>query len=85
VHSIDDPCDFWHGGAFSQWLGTRLGGGSPLGWAADIERNTPDGSTPAEEFFRFLDAYRSDMAQNPEPSATTISTPGIEYMITCAD
>ncbi|WP_244188748.1 barstar family protein [Streptomyces yokosukanensis] len=81
VHSIDDPCDFWHGGAFSQWLGTRLGGSSPLGWAADIERNTPDGSTPVEEFFRLLDAYRSDAAQHPAPTATTTRLPGIEYMI----
>ncbi|MEU3074254.1 barstar family protein [Streptomyces laurentii] len=81
VHSIDDPCDFWHGGVFSQWLGTRLGGNSPLGWAADIERNTPDGSTPVEEFFHLLDAYRSDVAQNPTPPDTTIRLPGIEYMI----
>ncbi|MCG3040034.1 barstar family protein [Streptomyces sp. S1A] len=77
VHSIDDPCDFWHGGAFNQWLGTRLGGTSPLGWAADIERNTPDGSTPVEEFFRLLDAYRSETAQ----ATATTRLPGIEYMI----
>ncbi|MFJ8584872.1 barstar family protein [Streptomyces sp. NPDC093595] len=81
VHSVDDPCDFWHGGAFSRWLGTRLGGTGPLGWAADIERNTPDGSTPVEEFFRLLDAYRSDAARNPVPTATTARLPGIEYMI----
>ncbi|MEU7041305.1 hypothetical protein AB0A77_09610 [Streptomyces varsoviensis] len=67
VHSIDDPCDFWHDGAFSQWLGTRLGGTSPLGWAADIERGTPEGSTPVEEFFRLLDAYRSDTERIPAP------------------
>ncbi|MFE3167950.1 barstar family protein [Streptomyces sp. NPDC059224] len=77
VHSIDDPCDFWPGGAFSQWLGTRLGDTSALGWAADIERNTPDGSTPVEEFFRLLDTYRSDAAW----SAATTRHPGIEYMI----
>ncbi|MEU6815492.1 barstar family protein [Streptomyces sp. NPDC046860] len=77
VHSIDDPCDFWHGGAFSQWLGARLGGTSPLGWAADIERNMPDGSTPVEEFFRLLDAYRSEAAQ----ATATTRLPGIEYMI----
>ncbi|MFF4928793.1 hypothetical protein ACFY2H_07845 [Streptomyces griseofuscus] len=23
VHSIDEGYDFWHGGAFSQWLGTH--------------------------------------------------------------
>lgn len=77
VHSIDDPCDFWHGGAFSQWLGTRLGGTSPLGWAADIERNTPGGSTPVEEFFRLLEVYRSETAQ----AAATTRLPGVEYMI----
>ncbi|TGN78870.1 hypothetical protein E5082_24835 [Streptomyces griseoluteus] len=77
VHSIDDPCDFWRGGAFGQWLGTRLGGTSPLGWAADIERNMPDGSTPVEEFFRLLDAYRSEAAQ----ATATTRLPGIEYMI----
>lgn len=77
VHSIDDPCDFWHGGAFSQWLGTHLGGSSPLGWVADIERNTPDDSTPVEEFFRLLDAYRSEAAQ----ATATTRRPGIEYMI----
>ncbi|MEU3448809.1 hypothetical protein AB0H29_16530 [Streptomyces thermolilacinus] len=49
VNSINEPCDFWHGGAFSKWLGTRLGGTGPLGWAADIERNTPAGSTPVDE------------------------------------
>ncbi|MET9880994.1 barstar family protein [Actinacidiphila glaucinigra] len=80
VHSITEPCDFWHGGAFSQWLGKRLGGSSPLGWAADIERNTPNGSTSVDEFFHLLDAYRSDAAQNPEPTAATTAPPGIEYM-----
>ncbi|MFD5425442.1 hypothetical protein [Streptomyces sp. NPDC127084] len=81
VHSIDEPCGFWHGGAFSQWLGTRLGGSSPLGWAADIERNTPDGSTPVQEFFRLLDAYRSDTAQDPAPGTTTTRLPDVECML----
>ncbi|MBZ4319961.1 barstar family protein [Streptomyces huiliensis] len=76
VHSIGEPCDFWPGGAFSQWLGTHLGGGSALGWAADIERHTPDGSTPVEEFFRLLDAYRSEAKQ----TTATTRLPGIEYM-----
>ncbi|MEU3355175.1 hypothetical protein [Streptomyces sp. NPDC037389] len=62
VHSVDDPCDFWHGGGFSQWLGNHFDGTSPLGWASDIERNTPEGSTPVQEFFRLLDAYRQDTA-----------------------
>ncbi|MFD9793718.1 barstar family protein [Streptomyces sp. NPDC059070] len=77
VHSIDENCDFWHGGSFSQWLGTRLGGTSPLGWAADIERSTPAGSTPAEEFFRLLDAYRSEAAQ----ATVAPSLPDLEFMI----
>ncbi|MEU2502876.1 barstar family protein [Streptomyces pseudogriseolus] len=81
VHSINEPCDFWHGGAFSQWLGTRLGGTSPLGWAADIERNTPEGSTPTEEFFRLLDAYRSDASHASAQATATTQFPGIEYMI----
>ncbi|MEV7282444.1 barstar family protein [Streptomyces sp. NPDC093111] len=80
VHSINELCDFWHGGAFSQWLGTRLGGTSPLGWAADIERNTPGDSTPVDEFFRLLDAYRSD-ASHASAQATATRLPGIEYMI----
>ncbi|WP_416482685.1 barstar family protein [Streptomyces sp. CL12] len=81
VHSIDERCDFWHGGAFSQWLGTRLGGTSPLGWAADIERNTPRGSTPVEEFFRLLDAYRSDASHAPAQATATTRLPGLEYMV----
>ncbi|MEU6622024.1 barstar family protein [Streptomyces litmocidini] len=81
VHSIDEPCNFWHGRAFSQWLGTRLGGTSPLGWAADIERNTPEGSTPVDEFFRLLDAYRSDASHASAQATATTRLPGIEYMI----
>ncbi|MEV4436571.1 hypothetical protein [Streptomyces sp. NPDC049585] len=62
VHSVADPCDFWPGGDFAQWLGERLDGNSPLGWASDIERHTPVGPAPAQEFFRFLDAYRQETA-----------------------
>ncbi|MFG2142173.1 barstar family protein [Streptomyces sp. NPDC048650] len=80
VHSIDESCDFGRDGAFSQWLGTRLGGSSPLGWAGDIERSTPECSTPVEEFFRLLDAYRSDLTQDPAPATATTRPPGIEYM-----
>ncbi|CAL9612881.1 barstar family protein [Streptomyces sp. enrichment culture] len=85
VNSIHEPGDFWHGGAFSQWLGTRLSGTSPLGWAADIERNTPAGATPVDEFFRLLDAYRSDASHaSAQTAAATTRPPGIEYMIdTC--
>ncbi|MFE6225383.1 barstar family protein [Microtetraspora glauca] len=77
VHSIDDPCDFWPGGAFSQWVGARRDGTGSLGWAADIERSTPDGSTPVEEFFRLLDAYRNETGR----ASATNRLPGIEYMI----
>lgn len=31
-----------------------------LGWAAEIERTTPPDSTPVNEFFRLIDAYRAD-------------------------
>ncbi|MET9116030.1 barstar family protein [Streptomyces longwoodensis] len=81
VHSIDESWAFWPEGDFSRWLCEYRGIASSLTWAAKIERNTPDGSTPVEEFFRLLDVYRSDAAQNPEPTATTTRLPGIEYMI----
>lgn len=80
VHSIDEPWAFWPEDDFSRWLCEYRGIASSLTWAAEIERNTPDGSTPVEEFFRLLDVYRSDAAQNPEPTATTTRLPGIEYM-----
>lgn len=81
VHSIDEPWAFWPEDDFNRWLREHRGIDSSLTWAAEIERNTPDGSTPLEEFFRLLDAYRSDAAQNPEPTDTTTRLPGIEYMI----
>ncbi|GAA2333968.1 barstar family protein [Streptomyces kunmingensis] len=80
AHSIEEPCDFWPGGAFSQWLATRLDGSSALGWAATIEHSTPDGSTPVDEFFRLLDAYRGDVAHDAASTTATHRFPGIEYM-----
>ncbi|QXE36412.1 barstar family protein [Streptomyces sp. GMY02] len=80
VHSIDEPWAFWPEDDFSRWLCEYRGIAGSLTWAAEIERNTPDGSIPVEEFFRLLNAYRSDAAQNPEPTATTTRLPGIEYM-----
>ncbi|MFD7018519.1 barstar family protein [Streptomyces sp. NPDC059928] len=78
VHSTDEPFNFW---AFSQWLRKRLGSNSTsLGWAADIERTTPDGSTPVDEFFRLLDDYRRDTARESAPDARTAGSPGIEFM-----
>ncbi|MGW2478121.1 barstar family protein [Streptomyces sp. NPDC001665] len=81
VHSIDEPWAFWPEEDFSRWLREHRGIASSLTWAAEIERNTPDGSTPVDEFFRLLDAYRSDAAQNPAPTATATRLPGVEYMI----
>ncbi|MFJ7281036.1 hypothetical protein [Kitasatospora sp. NPDC098663] len=62
VHSVDESFGFWRDGPFSKWLWQRIGGSSPLGWAAEIERLTPDGSTPVEEFFRLLDVFLHDTA-----------------------
>ncbi|MFI8423692.1 hypothetical protein [Streptomyces sp. NPDC085479] len=65
VHSADEPWPFWPEDDFSRWLGEHRGITGSLTWAAEIERNTPAGSTPVEEFFRLLDTYRSDAAHNP--------------------
>ncbi|MFE1574664.1 barstar family protein [Streptomyces fradiae] len=81
LHGVDEPWAFWPEDDFSRWLHENRGVDSSLTWAAEIERNTPDGSTPVEEFFRLLGAYRSDAAQNPGPIDTTTRLPGIEYMI----
>lgn len=80
VHSIGEPFDFWPDGHFSQWLRQHHGISSSLGWAAEIERNTPDGSTPVEEFFRLLGEYRRHAALKPAPNTPMSRFPGIEYM-----
>ncbi|MEF9904461.1 hypothetical protein [Streptomyces sp. P9-A2] len=49
----------WPEDDFTRWLHEHHGMSSSLGWAAEIERNTSVGSTPVEEFFRLLDAYRA--------------------------
>ncbi|MEU4546017.1 hypothetical protein [Nonomuraea dietziae] len=59
VHEIDEPFDFWHDGPFSEWLWERLGRTSPLGWAAEIEREAGGDMEPLDLFFRFLDEYRA--------------------------
>lgn len=64
VHAIDEPFPFWPGEGFARWLLERHGMSGAIGWAAEIERRTPDGSTPVDEFFRLLDEYRSDMAEH---------------------
>ncbi|MGK5627948.1 hypothetical protein [Streptomyces sp. URMC 123] len=71
MHSIDEPWAFWPENDFSRWPCEYRGISSSLTWAAEIERNTPAGSTPVEEFFRLLDAHRSDAVQNPAPSTGT--------------
>lgn len=69
VHSVDEPFDFWSDGPFSQWLWQQLGHSNSLGWAAEIERETPEGSTPVDEFFRLLDRYRRETVQQSAHSA----------------
>ncbi|MEW2069838.1 hypothetical protein [Streptomyces sp. NPDC007346] len=80
VHGIGDPFAFWPEDDFNRWLQEQRGITSSLTWAAEIERNTPEGLTPVEEFFRLLDAYRSESAQNSASGAASIRFPGIEYM-----
>lgn len=63
VHQVDEHFDFWPEDSFQEWLWRRLGRHSSLGWAVEIERETPGGSTAIEEFFRLLDAFRAE--QNP--------------------
>ncbi|MGW2251990.1 hypothetical protein ACWCXH_17575 [Kitasatospora sp. NPDC001660] len=60
VHSVDEPFDFWPEDSFKAWLWQHLGRHSALGWAAEIERETPKTSTPVAEFFRLLDAFRAE-------------------------
>ncbi|MFM9444635.1 barstar family protein [Streptomyces acidiscabies] len=81
VHSIDEPWALWPEDDFSRWLREYRGITSSLTWAAEIERDTPDGSTPVEEFFRLLDAYRSDTSHAPGQATATTRLPGVEYMI----
>ncbi|MFD9100551.1 barstar family protein [Streptomyces virginiae] len=80
VHSIGEPFDFWPDGRFAQWLCDQHAVSASMGWAAEIERTTPDGSTPVEEFFRLLGDYRRHAALSPTPSTSMNRFPGIEYM-----
>ncbi|MER5550246.1 barstar family protein [Streptomyces sp. NPDC002793] len=80
VHGVEEPFAFWPEDDFNRWLHERRGITGSHTWAAEIERNTPVGSTPVEEFFRLLDAYRSERAQDSAPGATSTRFPGIEYM-----
>ncbi|MFJ2420778.1 barstar family protein [Streptomyces brevispora] len=80
VHRIEEPFAFWPEGDFNRWLQEQRGIVGSFTWAAEIERNTPVSSTPVEEFFRLLDAYRSESTQNSAPGAASTRFPGIEYM-----
>ncbi|MEV6727066.1 hypothetical protein AB0M94_39870 [Streptomyces xanthochromogenes] len=64
IHSIDEPFAFWPEEHFTQWLSEHHGMSSSVGWATEIERNTPDGSPPIEEFFRLLDAFSSSVTDS---------------------
>ncbi|MFI6700038.1 hypothetical protein ACIBJC_13870 [Streptomyces sp. NPDC050509] len=67
VHSCHEPFAFWPEEDFLNWLHGRYGVSSSLTWVAEIERRTPAGSTPLDEFFRLLDDFRRDTPQEPAP------------------
>jgi ribosomal protein S1 len=67
LHGVDEPFPFWPGEGFSQWLRKQRGRTTAVGWSAEIERETPAGISPVQEFFRLLDAYRV----SPEAVAET--------------
>ncbi|MFE4535226.1 hypothetical protein ACFRKB_09105 [Streptomyces scopuliridis] len=80
VHAIDEPFDLAPGGAFTNWLHEQRGIASSLNWAAEIERTTPDGESPIEEFFRLLDNYRRETRSASTSRAGKADPPGIEFM-----
>lgn len=90
VHSAREPFALGPEGDFTDWLRERLDTSGSLTWEAQIERRTPAGSTPLDEFFRLLDDFRRDTAGEaggiPEAGeaapgrAAAARFPGIEYM-----
>ncbi|WP_328696628.1 hypothetical protein [Streptomyces sp. NBC_00342] len=78
VHGIEEPFAFWPEDDFNRWLQVRRGIAVPFTWAAEVERSTPVGSTPVEEFFRLLDDFRREDARDLTPDATTNRRPGNE-------
>ncbi|WP_079193545.1 barstar family protein [Streptomyces sp. CB02488] len=80
VHGVEEDFAFWPEDDFNRWFQERRGIAGSLSWAVEIELGTPEGSTPVEEFFRLLDAYRSESAQEPARVAPSKRLPGIEYM-----
>ncbi|MFD9941142.1 hypothetical protein ACFWYW_50065 [Nonomuraea sp. NPDC059023] len=69
IHGITEQVDFWPDGPFAEWLWTKLGRQSSLGWAAEIGREAEaENVNPLELFFTFVDDYRVERAR-PEPEA----------------
>ncbi|MCP2328706.1 hypothetical protein HDA40_007213 [Hamadaea flava] len=66
VHGIGEDFEFWPTGAFAEWLWTKLGRHSSLGWATEIGREAEArGVSPLNLFFTFVDEFRaSDRTRN---------------------
>ncbi|MFI6393969.1 hypothetical protein ACIBHY_07255 [Nonomuraea sp. NPDC050547] len=59
VHGVTEQVDFWPSGPFAEWLWTKLGRHSSLGWAVEIQREAEAANVnPMELFFAFVDDYR---------------------------
>lgn len=80
VHSESEPFPFWPEGEFTDWLHGHYGTVSSLDWAAEIERRTPADSSPIDEFFRILDAFKNDPARRPTPDDLRARRPDLPYM-----
>ncbi|MFE7119980.1 barstar family protein [Streptomyces sp. NPDC057654] len=80
VHAIDESSDGWPEEAFTRWLHQRCGTPTSLGWAAAIEHSTPPGSTPVNEFFQLLDAFRRESATRPAPVGRAARLLALEFM-----
>ncbi|WP_394437710.1 barstar family protein [Streptomyces sp. SGAir0957] len=79
IHGVDEPFAFGPGGSFKSWLEDHLGFASSLGWAAEIERATPQGTTPLDEFFRLLDAFTSSTTNAPDAAGR--DSLGVDFML----
>ncbi|MFD0417783.1 barstar family protein [Streptomyces sp. NPDC127108] len=80
VHAQSEPFAFWPEEDFTHWLHRHYATTSSLTWAAEIERRTPADSTPVEEFFRLLDAFKDDPARKPTADDIRALRPDIPYM-----
>ncbi|WP_371791651.1 hypothetical protein OG285_19030 [Streptomyces sp. NBC_01471] len=67
AHSVAENWPFWSPGSqgpFAEWLWQRLGGPSPLGWAAEIEHEAQaTDQQPIDMFFSLFDEYRAEHNQ----------------------